>query len=99
MHKGEGRNNGSYSWHDTYSRYSRVVTERETPSESMAQKETFVPPAKHLAADRAGKTLVNLAGAINRAVGADDEPIVVNRKGAHVSIKSLEELIDRALEG
>jgi hypothetical protein len=32
-------------------------------------------------------------------VGAEDEPVVLNRKGRHVSIKSLEELIDSALEG
>jgi hypothetical protein len=51
-----------------------------------------------VAADRAGKTLVNLAGAINKAIRAEDEPIVVNRKGRHVSIKSVEDLIDRALE-
>jgi hypothetical protein len=61
--------------------------------------EAFEPPDKHVAAERASKTLLNLAGAINAAVGAEDEPIVVNRKGRHVSIKELEDLIDRALEG
>lgn len=59
---------------------------------------TFEPPAKHLAADRLGKTLGNMAGSINRALGADDEPVVLNRKGRHVSLKSLEELIDTALD-
>ena len=59
---------------------------------------TIEPPEKHVAADRAGKALINLAGAINKALGAEDDPIVVNRKGRHVSIKSLEDLIDEALE-
>ena len=78
------------------------VTEQATPPASNGSEEgtlIFEPPAKHVAADRAGKTLVNLAGAINKALGAEDEPIVLNRKGRHVSIKSLEDLIDRALEG
>ena len=63
------------------------------------EQEPFVPPARHLAADRAGKQLLNLAGSINRAIGAEDDPIVVNRAGRHVSFKSLEDLIDKALEG
>lgn len=29
---------------------------------------TFEPPAKHVAADRAGKTLGNMAGSINKAL-------------------------------
>ena len=48
--------------------------------------------------DMSGKRLINLAGSINRALGAEDEPIVVNRAGPHVSFKNLEELIDKALE-
>jgi hypothetical protein len=76
------------------------VTEQDVPPESNgSDKERFVPPARHLAADQAGKRLINLAGSINRAIGAEDEPIVVNRTGPHVSFKSLEELIDKALEG
>jgi hypothetical protein len=78
------------SGHDVHGGYSRDVTEHD---------HAFEPLEKHVAADRAGKTLLNLAGAINKAVGAEDEPIVVNRKGRHVSIKELEDLIDKALEG
>jgi len=59
---------------------------------------TFEPPDKHVAADRAGKMLSQMAASINKALGADDEPVVLNRKGRHVSIKSLEELIDKALD-
>lgn len=59
---------------------------------------TFEPPEQHKAADRAGKTLVNLAGAINRTLGTEDEPMVLNRRSRHVSIKALEDLIDKALE-
>ena len=58
---------------------------------------TFEPPERHKAADRAGKTLGNMAGSINKALGLDDEPVVLNRKGPHVSIKDLEDLIDEAL--
>jgi hypothetical protein len=59
---------------------------------------TFEPPEKHKAADRAGKTLGNMAGSISRALGTDDEPVVLNRKGPHTSIRDLEDLIDKALE-
>jgi len=83
-----------------YKGYSRGVTEQDVPRESNgSEEETFIPPARHVAADQAGKRLINLAGAISRAIGAEDEPIVVNRTGRHVSFKSLEELIDKALEG
>jgi hypothetical protein len=76
-----------------------VTAEEIPPASNASEEETFVPPVRHVAADRAGKQLVSLAGAINRAIGAEDEPIVLNRKGRHVSIKSLEDLIDKALEG
>jgi hypothetical protein len=59
---------------------------------------TFTPPEKHVATDKVGKTLGNMAGSINRALGTEAEPVVLNRKGRHVSIKSLEDLIDKALE-
>jgi hypothetical protein len=39
-----------------------------------------------------------MAGSINKALGADDIPVVLDRKGPHVSIKDLEDLIDKALE-
>lgn len=55
------------------------------------------PPEKHRAADNAGKTLGNMAGSINSALELDDEPVVLDRKGRHVSIKQLEDLIDQAL--
>ncbi|GAA4705089.1 hypothetical protein [Phytohabitans rumicis] len=58
----------------------------------------FDPPEKHKAADKAGKTLGNMAGSINAAIGAGDTPVVLDRKGRHVSIKDLEDLIDSALE-
>jgi hypothetical protein len=58
----------------------------------------FEPPEKHKAADRAGKALGNMAGSINKALGADDIPVVLDRKGPHISIKDLEDLIDKALE-
>ena len=56
------------------------------------------PPQKHEAADRAGKTLGNMAGSINEALGEHDEPVLLNRKGPHVSIRELEDLIDSTLE-
>jgi hypothetical protein len=56
------------------------------------------PPEKHKAADKVGKTLGNMVGSINAAIDAEDIPVVLNRKGRHVSIKDLEDLIDRALE-
>lgn len=65
------------------------------PSESRTDIEL---PEKHRAADRAGKTLGNMAGHINKALGAEDIPVVLDRKGPHVSIKNLEDLIDKALE-
>ena len=71
-----------------------AVTDQER-----SRQQPLEPPTKHVAADRAGKTLVNLAGSINAALDSDSEPIVVNRKGRHVSLKDLEDLIDRALEG
>jgi hypothetical protein len=77
------------------------VIEPATPSASDSSeksKATFQPPDKHVAADRAGKVLGQMAGSINKALGADDEPVVLNRRGRHVSIKSLEELIDKALD-
>ena len=74
------------------------MIEPESPS-SPSDDETFVPPSKHAAVDRAGKALINLAGSIGKVAGAADEPIVVNRKAGHVSFKSLEDLIDKALEG
>lgn len=58
---------------------------------------TFEPLEQHVAADRAGKTLGIMADSINKALDAEDEPIVVNRKGRHVSFKDLEDLIDEAL--
>jgi len=68
------------------------------PERSGNGKLIIEPPEKHKAADRAGKTLGNMAGAINRALGTDDEPVVLNRKGPHSSIRDLEDLIDKALE-
>ncbi|HLT09983.1 MAG TPA: hypothetical protein VK028_04160 [Micromonosporaceae bacterium] len=59
---------------------------------------TFEPPEAHKAADRAGKLLGNAAGAIGETLGIGAEPVVLNRKGRHVSIEDLEELIDTALE-
>jgi hypothetical protein len=101
------RHNG-HNWSETsilnitpIAGYSRGVTEQANPPESNGSEERrliFEPPDKHVAADRVGKTLVNLAGSISKALGAEDEPVVLNRKGRHVSIKSLEDLIDRALE-
>ena len=70
----------------------------DKPDTSGKSRMTIEPPEKHKAADRAGKTLGNMAGSINRAIGAEDEPIVLDRKSSHVSIKDLEDLIDRALE-
>jgi hypothetical protein len=58
---------------------------------------TFEPPEQHVAADRAGKTLSMMADSINKALNAEDEPVVFNRKGRHVSFKDLEDLIDAAL--
>ena len=58
---------------------------------------TFEPPPQHVAADKAGKTLGIMADSINKALGAEDEPIVLNRKGRHVSFKNLEDLIDEVL--
>jgi hypothetical protein len=69
-----------------------------TPDGSGKDRVTVEPPETHKAADRAGKTLGNMACSINKALGIDDEPVVLNRKGSHVSIKSLEDLIDKALE-
>jgi hypothetical protein len=65
---------------------------------AMAQEAVPPIPETHKAADRAGKTLGNMAGSINKALGLDDEPVVLDRKGSHVSIKNLEDLIDKALE-
>lgn len=59
---------------------------------------TFEPPERHKAADRAGKTLGSMAGSINETLGLEDEPVVLNRKRPHVSIKDLENLIDEALQ-
>ena len=64
----------------------------------MQRRLTITPPQKHKAADKAGKTLGNMAGSINRALGTEAEPVVLNRKGRHVSIKNLEDLIDKVLE-
>jgi hypothetical protein len=71
---------------------------QQEPNESEQERITIEPPVKHKAADRAGKMLGNMAGSINKALGAEHEPVVVNRKGRHVSIKNLEDLIDKALE-
>ena len=72
--------------------------DQPTPERSGNGKLIIEPPEKHKAADRAGKTLGNMAGAINRALGAEDEPVVLNRNGPHRSIRDLEDLIDKALE-
>lgn len=69
-----------------------------TPGGIGKNETDFDPPEKHKAADRAGKILGNMAGSINRVIDADDIPVVLDRKGPHVSIKSLEDLIDKALE-
>jgi hypothetical protein len=69
-----------------------------TPDRSAKDRITIEPPETHKAADRAGKTLGNMADSINKALGIDDEPVVLNTKGSHVSIKGLEDLIDKALE-
>jgi len=75
---------------------------QDVPSEetenSAKDTSNFEPPETHKAADRAGKTLGNMAGSINRALGIDDEPVVLNRKAPHTSIRDLEDLIDKALE-
>jgi hypothetical protein len=73
-------------------------TPPSTPGGSAKKNMTFEPPETHKAADRAGKTLGNMVGSFNKVLNAEDEPVVLNRKRAHVSIKDLEELIDRALE-
>lgn len=59
---------------------------------------TFEPPEAHKAADRVGKLLGHAAGNIGEALGIGAEPVVVNRKGRHVSIEDLERLLDTALE-
>lgn len=74
------------------------MSNETTPPAPDKSANDFTPPEKHKAADRAGKTLGNMAGSINKALGADDEPVVLNRKGPHTSIKDLEDLIDKALE-
>jgi len=82
-------------------RYNRPMANQEGSSStdgSVQGRITIEPPAKHKAADRAGKTLGNMAGSINKALGAETDPVVLNRKGRHVSIKDLEDLIDKALE-
>ena len=73
-------------------------TDPPAPERSGNGKLVIEPPQKHKAADRAGKTLGNMAGAINKALGMDDQPIILNRKGPHTSIRDLEDLIDKALE-
>jgi hypothetical protein len=74
------------------------MSNEAAPAAPDSSANDFTPPEKHKAADRAGKTLGNMAGSINRALGAEDEPVVLNRKGPHTSIKDLEDLIDKALE-
>jgi hypothetical protein len=69
-----------------------------TPAPSGKNSQDIEPPEKHKAADNAGKTLGNMVGSINAAIGANDIPVVLDRRGPHVSIKDLEDLIDRALE-
>jgi hypothetical protein len=73
-------------------------TDPPAPERSGTGKLTIEPPEKHKAADRAGKTLGNMVGSINKVLGMDDEPVVLNRKGPHSSIRDLEDLIDKALE-
>lgn len=78
--------------------YNHGMPNEESSDTSGKKRMTIEPPETHKAADRAGKTLGNMAGSINKALGAEDEPIVFNRKGKHVSIRDLEDLIDKALE-
>lgn len=77
-----------------------MSTEADAPAPKRSENGKLIiePPVKHKAADRAGKILGNMAGSINRALGTDDEPVVLNRKGPHGSIRELEDLIDKALE-
>jgi hypothetical protein len=71
-----------------------MAEDRVKPGEG---DQRFEPPETHKAADRAGKQLGHMAGAINEALDAHDEPVVLDRRGRHVSIKELEDLIDQAL--
>ncbi|MEJ3750368.1 hypothetical protein WEI85_44815 [Actinomycetes bacterium KLBMP 9797] len=75
-----------------------MAADQTSPTLGGKNSKDFEPPEKHKAADRAGKTLGNMAGSISAAIGAESTPVVLDRKGPHVSIKDLEDLIDRALE-
>lgn len=80
-------------------RYSRLMATDESPtSAGGGSSREFEPPERHKAADRAGKALGNMAGSINAAIGVQDVPVVLDTRARHVSIKELEDLIDRALD-
>lgn len=72
----------------------------EAPDERDPRSRDFVPPPRHVAADRAGVHSLYTAHQISEALaaaGEPDEPVVLDRRGPHRSIQGLERLLDDAL--
>ena len=77
--------------------------EQREPPEHDPASQRFVPPRKHLAADRFAGGALRSAQAIGEGlaeagVGDDDEPVVVDRAGPRHSLDALDRMLSSALE-
>jgi hypothetical protein len=76
--------------------------DEEAPGDGDEGSQRWVPPARHVAADRAAALSLRAAQAISDALGEDDvpeEPVVINRRGPQRSIAALDRLLADAIEG
>jgi hypothetical protein len=71
----------------------------EAPDEKDPRSERWVPPPRHVAADRAAALSLRAAQDIADALGAaevPDEPVVLNRRGPQHSLAALDRLLAAA---
>lgn len=77
------------------------VHEESPEEEKDPRSPEWVPPPKHVAADRAGVhslyTVHHITERLAEA-GVEDEPVVLDRRGPHRSIQGLDKLLADALE-
>lgn len=73
----------------------------EAPGEGDPRSREWVPPPKHVAADRAAVHSLRTAHHISESLaeaGVPDEPVVLDRHGPHRSIDALDRLLADAID-
>jgi hypothetical protein len=73
----------------------------EAPGEKDPRSEQWVPPPRHVAADRASVHSLRIVQHISESLaeaGEPDEPVVLDRRGPHRSIDALDRLLADAID-